>query len=133
MTNKIINAELADHAIIVFRALAHDLRFQICAILVDEPLSVSTICQRLKMPQHRVSQQLALLRSSNVVTARKQSRQVFYSIADAFVKNILRHTLNESEHREVQKTATKTDEVAPPQSANKRGHSFEAGRFSAIR
>jgi DNA-binding transcriptional ArsR family regulator len=136
MTNKTIDPELAKHAITVFRALAHDLRFQICAILVDEPLSVSTICQRLNMPQHRVSQQLALLRSSKVVTARKQSRQVFYSIADAFVENTLRHTLDESEHREVHKPNPKPDEVAASASADKKdkkGHSFEAGRFSAIR
>ena len=69
-------AEQQDRSVEVLQALAHQLRLQICILLNEGSLSVSNICERLDSPQHRVSQQLALLRSAGVVSAEKQTHQV---------------------------------------------------------
>ena len=87
MSHKTIDKN--NRAVEILQALAHQLRLQICVLLTEGSLSVSTICQQLNAPQHRVSQQLALLRASGLVAAEKQSRQVFYSIKDDQAKQII--------------------------------------------
>lgn len=120
-----------DRSVEIFQALAHHLRFQICSMLVDEAVSVNAICQFLDAPQHRVSQQLAILRSSGIVSAKKESRQVFYTVHDDMVKRIIAYI-----QQDVQLKANVADQQPKPsdqQQARSSSLSFEAGRFSEIR
>lgn len=131
-------AEQQDRSVEVLQALAHQLRLQICILLNEGSLSVSNICERLDSPQHRVSQQLALLRSAGVVRAEKQSRQVFYSIKDPQAQemiNVIIKANNSASHQPAADQAL--DQAGEPSGgkpvAGKRsGPSFEAGRFSEI-
>ena len=50
----------------IYHALSHPIRLSICKDLLLHPLSVSEICDRLKLKQYVVSQQLAVLRNSDV-------------------------------------------------------------------
>jgi DNA-binding transcriptional ArsR family regulator len=73
----------------IFQALSHPLRLAMCLELIEAERSVSQLCDSLHQPQHSISQHLALLRKQQLVTARKVSRQVFYSIEDSQVRDIL--------------------------------------------
>ena len=135
MLNK--NIDEHNRAVEILQALAHQLRLQICVLLKEGSLSVSTICQQLNTPQHRVSQQLALLRASGLVAAEKQSRQVFYSIKDEQAKQIINIIIaNKGAADEALgecKTAPSvSDENNMPAGVKRSSKSFEAGRFSEI-
>ena len=135
MLNK--NIDEHNRAVEILQALAHQLRLHICVLLTEGSLSVSTICQQLNTPQHRVSQQLALLRASGLVAAEKQSRQVFYSIKDEQAKQIINIIIaNKGAADEAlgeSKTAPSvSDENNMPAGVKRSSKSFEAGRFSEI-
>ena len=121
------SSDQINRSVEIFQALAHHLRLQICVLLAEESISVSTICQRLDAPQHRVSQQLALLRSAGLVLAEKQSRQVFYSIKDEVVRQVIAQIFKSEPPPQHQ------DNAAPEKQQKRSSRSFEAGRFSEIR
>ena len=74
----------------VFQALAHPSRVAIVELLRDEgEVSVNRICERLGLEQANVSQHLAVLRSKRLVTGRKEGNQVFYSLRDPVLGEVL--------------------------------------------
>lgn len=74
----------------VFQALANPTRITIIELLRDEgEVPVSLIHERLGLEQSNVSQHLAVLRSKQLVTARKEGNQVFYSLSDPVLGKIL--------------------------------------------
>jgi DNA-binding transcriptional ArsR family regulator len=74
----------------VFQALGHPTRIAIVELLRDEgEVPVSTIYERLDLEQANVSQHLAVLRSKQIVTGRKDGNQVFYSLRDRILGKVL--------------------------------------------
>jgi len=80
---------LMNRASDIFQALSHPLRLSICFELSAAEQSVNQLCDSLLQPQHSISQHLALLRKQNVVSTRKQARQVFYRLTDPHVQKVL--------------------------------------------
>ncbi len=72
-----------------FKALAHPLRIAVLDSLRGGELGVNELCARLKVEQSSLSQQLAVLRSRNIVVGRKDGLNVFYSVRDATVFKLL--------------------------------------------
>lgn len=54
-----------------------------------EEISVGELTERLKMTQSAVSHQLRILKSGKLIKARKDGRQVFYSLSDDHVRTII--------------------------------------------
>lgn len=50
---------------------------------------MNQVTQKLNIEQANASQQLAVLRHANIIASRKEGNQVFYSIHDDAVFNIL--------------------------------------------
>jgi ArsR family transcriptional regulator len=74
-----------------FRALAHPVRIRLLEVLVKSgPTSVQDLQKALGIDQPIVSQQLARLRSSGIVVARKQRTTTFYTVADPLIAELLR-------------------------------------------
>jgi DNA-binding transcriptional ArsR family regulator len=65
-----------------FKALAHPLRILILDALRDGELTVNEISQRFEVEPANASQQLAVLRTRNIVIARKEGSSVYYSVSD---------------------------------------------------
>jgi DNA-binding transcriptional ArsR family regulator len=65
-----------------FKALAHPLRIAILDGLRPGELTVGEICHKLGVEQSTVSQQLAILRSRNLLHSRKAGPNVYYSVRD---------------------------------------------------
>ncbi len=82
-------ADLAGFKTEFFKALAHPLRIRIIDSLREGEIGVNDLCARLEVEQSTVSQQLALLRSRNIVTGRKEGQNVYYSIRDTAIFRLL--------------------------------------------
>ena len=72
-----------------FKALAHPLRIRILELLRDGPLSVTHIQEATGAPISSVSQQLAVLRSRNILTTEHRGTTVIYSVPDAELFELL--------------------------------------------
>ena len=86
--------------ICIYHALSHPVRLTICKHLLARPHSVTEICELLQLKQYAVSQQLAVLRNSDVVTSERFSRNVIYSLRSDAVRRILRVSLRNTELEE---------------------------------
>ena len=75
----------------VFGALAHPVRIRLLEALVDAgETSVQDLQRRLGVDQPIVSQQLAKLRASGIVTSMKQGSSTLYEVADPMIGDLLR-------------------------------------------
>jgi ArsR family transcriptional regulator len=65
-----------------FKALAHPVRIHLIDCLRDGERSVGELSEMVGLELANVSQQLAVLRSKNIVSARKEGNVVYYSVVD---------------------------------------------------
>ncbi len=72
-----------------FKALAHPVRITILQLLRHGELTVGELQQRLTIDPSSVSQQLAVLRSRNIVEGRRAGSNVFYTVRDPAVFGLL--------------------------------------------
>ena len=72
-----------------FRALAHPIRIRILEVLVNGERSVQELQEALGLEQPVVSQQLAVLRSNNIVSGRKEGASVRYAVRDPLIGTLL--------------------------------------------
>jgi len=72
-----------------FKALAHPLRIRILELLRAGPLSVTQIQEATGAAGSSVSQQLAVLRSRNVLATERQGTTIIYRVADPELFDLL--------------------------------------------
>ena len=72
-----------------FKALAHPLRIQILDELRKGEVAVNDLCARLDVEQSNLSQQLAILRNRNILATRKKGQNVYYSVRDPILFDLL--------------------------------------------
>jgi DNA-binding transcriptional ArsR family regulator len=73
----------------IFQALAHPTRIAILEYLGEGELSAGALMEKLGMEQANVSQHLAVLRTKQLVLNRKAGNQVFYSVRDPIIIEVL--------------------------------------------
>ncbi|HEV7556323.1 MAG TPA: metalloregulator ArsR/SmtB family transcription factor [Kofleriaceae bacterium] len=66
---------------LMFRALGDETRLRIVALLVHGELCVCHLEKALGLSQPNVSRQLGILRSANIVEARREGTWVYYSLS----------------------------------------------------
>ena len=74
--------ELSQFKAEFFKALSHPLRIRVLDSLRTGEVGVNELCTRLSVEQSTLSQQLAVLRTRDIVVARKSGSSVFYSVKD---------------------------------------------------
>lgn len=73
-----------------FQALAHPIRIRLLEVLAATgEQNVQSLQQRLGIDQPIVSQQLARLRASGIVVARKEGTTVSYALSDPMLADLL--------------------------------------------
>ena len=82
--------EGAAEAAAFLKALAHPARLKILCWLADGERSVGELERLLAERQAAVSQQLSRLREDNLVTTRREGKQIFYSLAGSDAEEIIR-------------------------------------------
>ena len=73
----------------IFQALGHPTRIAIIEVLRDGELPAGAIIERLGIEQANASQHLSILRAKQIVTSRKEGNQVFYSVRDPLLIEVL--------------------------------------------
>ena len=64
----------------LFKLLSDKTRLNILMLLSRGERNVSSLCDELKLPQPTVSHHLGLLRMSNLISNRRDGKQVFYEL-----------------------------------------------------
>ena len=72
----------ADQVVCILKSLANTDRLLILCHLSQTELNVSQIEEITQIKQPTLSQQLMMLRKSNVVSTRRDGKQIFYRIKD---------------------------------------------------
>jgi ArsR family transcriptional regulator len=73
----------------IFQALAHPTRIAILELLSPGELSAGVLIEKLGLEQATVSQHLAVLRAKQLVSNRRAGNQVFYSVRDPIIIEVL--------------------------------------------
>lgn len=81
--------DASEHVVTVLKSLANSDRLMILCHLSQQELNVSQIEQMTHIHQPTLSQQLMMLRKSEVVSTRREGKQIFYSIQDPKLVSVL--------------------------------------------
>ena len=79
----------ADSATKQLKALANVNRLMILCILSEGELSVSQLNEMIDLSQSALSQHLAKLRADELVSTRRESQTIYYSLTEGVAKNII--------------------------------------------
>jgi DNA-binding transcriptional ArsR family regulator len=71
------------------KALSHESRLLVLCLLAERERSVREIEEILSLCQPTVSQQLARLRYDNLVTTRREGKNIYYSLANDDVREVI--------------------------------------------
>lgn len=96
----------------LFQALAHPTRIAIVEALRATEVSAGALTAQLAVEQANLSQHLAVLRARHVVVSRKAGNQVFYSLRDPVLTQVL-DLLKQYFNTHLQQTAAMLSEIDP--------------------
>lgn len=100
----------------IFQALAHPTRIAILELLRDGELPAGSLIEKLGMEQANVSQHLAVLRAKQLVSNRKAGNQVFYSVRDPIIIEVL-NLMRTYFHAHLKESLGMLDEMEKPEEA----------------
>ena len=72
-----------------YRLLGDPTRLRVLLACLDGPIAVGDIASRIGASQPLVSHHLRLLRGARLVRGERRQRQVFYTTADAHIRDML--------------------------------------------
>ena len=87
--NRIISADESEKLALLYKAFADDTRVRIMMFLSEGEKCVGDIAVATNMSQSAVSHQLKTLKYSDLVSSRKDGREVLYNLADDHVRTII--------------------------------------------
>ena len=73
----------------ILKQLSNPYRLMILCCLSESELTVGDLNQRIDLSQSALSQHLAKLRESNIVTTRRESQTILYRIANPKIADLL--------------------------------------------
>ena len=82
----------------VFKAFGDPTRVEILSLLAEGECCVTEIVEQMDISQSAVSHQLRLLKQLHLVKARREGKNILYSLDDDHVRTILQMGLEHVEH-----------------------------------
>jgi DNA-binding transcriptional ArsR family regulator len=82
-------AHVSRHGSDLLKALSHEGRLTILALLAEQERSVTELETILELRQPAVSQQLARLRADNLVGTRREGKLIYYSLASEQAREVI--------------------------------------------
>ena len=73
-----------------FRMLGHPVRIRVLELLQDGPMPVRELLAAIEVEPSSLSQQLAVLRRSGIVSSRREGSTVVYALASGDVADLMR-------------------------------------------
>ena len=97
-----------------FRLLGDPNRLRIVLSCLDGPVGVGALAEKVGLSQSLVSHHLRLLRATRLLKAGRAGRQVFYSLPDCHVRdmltNLIDHVTEPHDHEIDNGTGTESDD-----------------------
>lgn len=78
----------------MFKIFSDATRLKIITTLLNNEFTVSELCEKLQINQTTLSHQLKILRDTKLVKYKKEGKQVYYSLTDAHVEQIILQALD---------------------------------------
>jgi ArsR family transcriptional regulator len=72
-----------------FRMLGHPVRIRVLELLQDRPMPVRDLLAAIEVEPSGLSQQLAMLRRSGIVSSRREGSTVVYALASGDVADLM--------------------------------------------
>ena len=94
----LLKEHTSTHLADLFSALSDPTRLRIISVLLEGEMNVGDIAGQLEMTESAVSHQLRGLRQLRLVRARKNGRQVYYTLDDDHIAKLYRLGLDHVEH-----------------------------------
>ncbi len=98
---KLPNTEQIEKLSDMFKLFADNTRLRIICSILNTELCVCDLCELLDLNQSTVSHQLQILRNAKLVKYRRDGKQIYYSLKDEHIEQIistsLAHILEEEE------------------------------------
>ncbi len=95
----VIDTDTANRLAEIFAAMADPNRLRIISALAHRELSVGELTKLVAMTESATSHQLRLLRHMRIVRTRKAGRQVFYSLDDEHIHDLLDRGVAHVQHQ----------------------------------
>ncbi len=95
---ELLTEETATAVAGLFKAFSDPTRVRIVAVLAGQEQNVGDIATAIGMSESAVSHHLSGLRQLRLVSARRDGRQMYYSLDDEHVANLFRMGLEHVEH-----------------------------------
>lgn len=81
--------EINEKVVNTFKAFGDETRLKIINLIMNEPLSVSSICEAINMSQSAVSHQLHILKLNGICKKERRGKEIYYSLDDEHIKLIM--------------------------------------------
>ena len=94
----VLDEKTATYLAEFFSALSDTSRVRIISALTHGEMNVSSLAEKIGISELAVSHQLRGLRQMHLVRARKEGRQVFYSLDDEHVTDLFQRGLEHIQH-----------------------------------
>lgn len=82
----------------LLKALSDLTRFRILLCLKEQTMCVKEIAQKLDLSQSATSHQLKVLKANNLVKSHRVGKEVYYTLGDEHVRNIVEQIIVHVDH-----------------------------------
>ena len=90
MTMPILDEHTAAHVAELFRSFSDTSRVRILSAIVEQELNITTLAQMVGVTESAVSHHMRGLRQMHLVEARREGKEVFYSLTDQHIIALFR-------------------------------------------
>jgi DNA-binding transcriptional ArsR family regulator len=90
MTFPILDEHTAAHVAELFRSFSDTSRVRILSAIVEQELNITTLAQMVGVTESAVSHHMRGLRQMHLVEARREGKEVFYSLTDQHIIALFR-------------------------------------------
>jgi len=87
--SKLLSLEALGEAAECLRTLAHPIRLRMVQMLLSGKYTVGELAEACEIPSHMASEHLRLMQRCGFLTAEKDGRYVYYSVAEPHLASIM--------------------------------------------
>ena len=94
MISIFLDEHTAAHVAELFRSFSDTSRVRILSAIIEQELNTSTIAETLNLTESAVSHHLRGLRQMRIVQARRDGKEVYYSVIDPHIIALFQQGIN---------------------------------------
>ncbi len=96
----ITNEEITEDLSFLFKAFSEPIRVKILLAMLHDEICVNDLVVLLEVSQPRISNQLKFLKMADLVKSRKEKNNIYYSLNDQHIEDIITIGLQHIAHKQ---------------------------------